>query len=584
MALFAIQNLSFTYPGASAPALSHVSLEVSAGSYTVLCGKSGCGKTTLLRQLKPALTPHGTVEGTVRFDGAALSQLGEREQAAQIGFVMQDPEAQVVTDKVWHELAFGLESLGCDPRTMRLRVAEMASYFGIQQWFHRDVRDLSGGQKQLLNLASVMALQPRVLILDEPTSQLDPLAASTFLDTVRKINRDLGCTVILSEHRLEEVFPAADRVVVMEAGCIIADDEPRAVGAFLHRSGHDLLRAVPTPLRIYFGVRGAKTDADAAAQASEPAEAAAPSDPGGVFSDTARCPLTVREGRTWLARAYGAQAAHAPALPPEPPFDPQVPAAVEFHEVWQRYGRQEPDVLRDANLRVPQARVTALVGGNGTGKSTLLKAVCGIVRPYRGTVRVLGRKVGDYRHGSLFDHGVALLPQDPQLLFLQKTVRADLEDMLPAGGDAHARAEQVRQAAAQMGVEALLDRHPHDLSGGEQQRAALAKVLLAHPQVLLLDEPTKGIDEFLKERLGQLLGRLTRQGVTVLMASHDIEFCARYADLAALVFDGSVITANTPRRFFSHNSFYTTAANRMARDLFPDAVTDQEVIALCRQI
>ena len=180
MALFAIQNLSFTYPGASAPALSHVSLEVSAGSYTVLCGKSGCGKTTLLRQLKPALTPHGTVEGTVRCDGAALSQLGEREQAAQIGFVMQDPEAQVVTDKVWHELAFGLESLGCDPRTMRLRVAEMASYFGIQQWFHRDVRDLSGGQKQLLNLASVMALQPRVLILDEPTSQLDPLAASTF--------------------------------------------------------------------------------------------------------------------------------------------------------------------------------------------------------------------------------------------------------------------------------------------------------------------------------------------------------------------------------------------------------------------
>ena len=233
MAHFQIENLTFAYPGSHRKTLDNVSLTVAKGEYVVLCGASGSGKTTLLRHLKPVLTPYGEKSGSILFDGQPIAELTPVRQATGIGYVMQDPDQQIVTDKVWHELAFGLESIGCDRETMRARVAEMACYFGIADWFHRDVAILSGGQKQLLNLASVMAMQPEVLILDEPTSQLDPLAASDFLNTVRKINTELGTTVIITEHRLEDIFPYADRAVVMENGRIIADDTPRRIGARL---------------------------------------------------------------------------------------------------------------------------------------------------------------------------------------------------------------------------------------------------------------------------------------------------------------------------------------------------------------
>lgn len=585
MAHFAIKNLTFTYPGVQVPALDDVTLDIPEGSYVVLCGKSGCGKTTLLRHLKPPLAPHGTRSGTVLFRGVPLDEVDPREQAAAIGFVMQDPDAQAVTDKVWHELAFGLESLGCDTRTMRLRVAEMASYFGIQNWFHKDVRDLSGGQKQLLNLASVMAMQPSVLMLDEPTSQLDPIAAGNFLNTVQKINRELGTTIILSEHRLEEVFPAADRVLVMDRGRIAVDGTPREVGAALYECGSDMMQAVPAPLRIYYGVRGsgagstgaAGTGTGGAPSASERAREGA--------SEAPESPLTVREGRTWLSAAYGDRAADAPPLPPEPPLPDDFTSAVEMKGVWQRYAREDSDVLRGVDLRVSEGMLAAIVGGNGTGKSTLLKTLCGVVRPYRGTVRIQGKKLREYRQGELFRNRVAMLPQDPRNLFVHKTVREDLAEMLNGSGLSEAqRGQRVEREAELVGIAGLLDRHPYDLSGGEQQRAGLAKVLLAQPRILLLDEPTKGIDDCFKVQLAQLFSDLRSQGATIIMASHDIEFCARYADVVALFFDGAVVTANTPRRFFSRNSFYTTAANRMARHLFPEAVTDEEVVALCRSL
>ena len=273
MAQFAIENLTFSYPtDPEHPSLQEVSLQVEQGEYIALCGKSGSGKTTLLRHLKTVLTPHGNRTGSIFYEGAPLDQADLRKQSSEIGFVMQNPDSQIVTDKVWHELAFGLESLGCDQKTMRLRVAEMASYFGIQGWFHRDVAELSGGQKQLLNLASIMAMQPRVLILDEPTSQLDPIAASDFLNTVKKINRELGTTVLITEHRLEDIFHAADRCVVMENGRILADDDPKKVGQLLYTHKSDMFTAMPAPVRIFYGAgeRGAAS------------------------------PLTVREGRSWL--------------------------------------------------------------------------------------------------------------------------------------------------------------------------------------------------------------------------------------------------------------------------------------------
>ena len=556
MALFAFEELTFRYPEAPRDALRDVSVAIEPGQFVLVCGQSGCGKTTLLRQFKSVLAPHGHQSGQVLFDGVPLADVPEREQVARIGFVMQDPDAQIVTDKVWHELAFVLESLGCDERTMRLRVAEMASYFGIQHWFHKNVGELSGGQKQLLNLASVMAARPDVLVLDEPTSQLDPIAASDFLATVHRINRELGTTVVMSEHRLEEVYGLTDRVVVLEEGRVVADGEPRAVAGQLHRAGSPMALALPAAARIAWGVE----------------------------SEQVETPLTVREGRSWLADEVAAFPPHRWALPAGEACDSApARAAVELRDVWFRYERDGADVLRGTTLTVPEGSLFAVVGGNGTGKSTMLRAICGVARPYRGKITVLGRRLKDWKRAELFRGGVAMLPQDPLNLMVKKTVRGDLEEMLDGRGlTAGQRTAAVREVAALTDIVPLLDAHPFDLSGGEVQRAALAKVLLNEPRLLLLDEPTKGLDAFFKEKLAALLRSLTARGTTVLMVSHDIEFCASYADRCALFFDGDAVTTNPPRRFFASNSFYTTAANRISRGLFENAVTVEEVVELCQ--
>lgn len=554
MELFSIQDLSFAYPTAPDKlVLSHIDLTIHAGEYIALCGRSGSGKTTLLRHLKSVLTPHGVHTGKIFFDGTPLEDVDQKSQAARIGYVMQNPDSQIVTDKVWHELAFGLESLGCDQKTMRLRVAEMASYFGIQSWFHRDVAELSGGQKQLLNLASIMAMQPDVLILDEPTSQLDPIAASDFLNTVRKIHQELGTTIILTEHRLEDVLHGADRMLVLEQGEVIAFDTPRKVGQRLYAQNHPMFAAMPAPMQVFYG-------------AGERGENA---------------PLTVREGRTWLSSRFAEAKPAVVHLPEEAPLlEPEQPA-LEVKEVWFRYEKDTPDILRGASLAVASGTVHAIVGGNGAGKSTLMKAVCGICRPYRGKIRIQGKPVEKYKGKDLFVGNLAMLPQDPQSLFVGKTVREDLLEMLPAGE--RNDGGKIQEAAEICEITQLLDSHPYDLSGGEQQRAALAKVLLTQPKLLLLDEPTKGLDNFFKRKFAEVLAKLKGQGVTIVMVSHDVEFCAAYADAVSMFFDGQILTTNTPRRFFSSNSFYTTAANRMSRHVFRGTVTTDNVIALIRQ-
>ena len=547
MAHFEIRNLTFSYAAAKGRhSLENVSLSIEQGEFLVLCGASGSGKSTLLRQLKAVLTPSGKRSGEVLFHGVPLSQVPDRDQAAKIGFVMQNPDDQIVTDKVWHELAFGLESLGCDQKTMRARVAEMACYFGIQDWFHRDVATLSVGQKQLLNLASIMAMQPEVLILDEPTSQLDPIAASDFLNTVRKINTELGTTVIITEHRLEDIFPYADRAVVMDDGKILADDTPSRVGQLLFARNHPMFTAMPTPVRVFYGA--------------------------GCSGES---PLTVRQGRSWLSREFPEapekNTVPAPALPEEV----ENPALM-LKELWFRYEKDSPDILRGVSAEVPAGSLYAILGGNGAGKSTTLKAISGICRPYRGKITLFGKPMEKYKSSELFRGCLAMLPQDPKSLFVKKTVREELEEMTK---DTSAISEIARLCQ----IESLLGSHPYDLSGGEQQRAALAKVLLTKPRLLLLDEPTKGIDCFFKETFAKILADLKAQGITVVMVSHDVEFCARHADVVAMFFDGQILTADTPRRFFSANSFYTTAAHRMSRHVFDGAVTAEDVITLYRQ-
>lgn len=536
MACFTIRNLSFSYPECREKAIDDLTLSVEQGEFLVLCGPSGCGKSTLLRQLKTVLAPHGVKTGELLFEGTPLEEIPQREQAARIGFVLQSPDDQVVTDKVWHELAFGLESLGYDTPAIRRRVAEMASFFGIEGWFYKNVTELSGGQKQLLNLASVMVMQPSVLILDEPTSQLDPIAASDFLATLGKINRELGTTVILTEHRLEEAFPLASRVVVMDGGRLLADGTPEAVGRHLRDGGHAMFLAMPTAMRVWSAVR----------------------------SD-APCPVTVCQGREWLADF--AEHNTLKMLPPRA-VPPRGEIVASAEELWFRYEKDSPDVVRGLSLTLRRGELLTLLGGNGAGKSTTLKLLTGRQKPYRGSVKVTG--------------SIAALPQNPQALFVKKTVREDLFEIFRGSGVSEkTQQERAAYVTALCRLEKLLDRHPYDLSGGEQQRAALAKVLLLDPEILLLDEPTKGLDAEFKAVFGEILQVLLRRGVSVLMVSHDIEFCAKYAHRCALFFDGNIAAEGDPVTFFSGNSFYTTSANRMARGVAPAAVTPEDIITVC---
>lgn len=540
MAIFEINHFSFTYPNETRPALNDISLRVEQGEFVLLCGLSGCGKTTLLRQMKPALLPHGTTEGTVLFNGKPLAECSPRAQAAEIGYVMQAPEEQIVTDKVWHELAFGLENLGCGSQTVRLRTAEMASFFGIEAWFDCDTAKLSGGQKQLLNLASILAMQPKVLLLDEPTSQLDPIAATDFLAAVKRVNTELGVAVLITEQRLQDVFPMADRVIVLDDGKILLNESPCKTGEELLRRNHPMAQALPPAMRIYSGVN----------------------------RQDKSLPITVREGRQWLESLFADKKVRYDK-PEEKPQTIKKEPAVRLTECWFSYEKNSPDVLKSLSLEVPKSELFCIVGGNGTGKSTALGLIAGIYAPYRGKVQ---------RNGK-----TSMLPQNPQALFLKSRVDEDLADALGSSLSAAEKKRKVEEIAERVGISALLSRHPYDLSGGEQQRAALAKVLLTKPEILLLDESTKGLDSRFKSELAQIIRGLTACGVTVIMVSHDIEFCAEYADECALFFNGSIVAQGRAREFFAGNSFYTTAASRMTRGLFEGAVTNKDVIELCRK-
>lgn len=556
METFAIRSLDFTYPNMKKKALDNIDLCINEGEFVVICGKSGCGKSTLMRHLKTILTPFGERSGEIYFKGVNLDYVDDRTQSSQIGYVLQSPENQIVTDKVWHELAFGLESLGYDNKTIRLRVAEMASFFGIQTWFMKNVTELSGGQKQLLNLASIMTMQPSVLILDEPTSQLDPIAASEFLKTIKKINDELGTTIIISEHDLEEVFPMTDRVIVMNEGKVIIDDEPRNVGSKVKKLNPDMFEVMPTPVKI------------------------------ASLLDSDKSPITVKEGRKFIDNIY---CDYKPKFvriedsrdEEDKKFNKNE-LAVKMKDVWFKYEKDGKDIVKDLSFEVKKGEFFCLVGGNGTGKSTTVSLISGINKPYRGKIELFGKKITGYKNKELFNHNLGILPQDPQSLFVKKTVREDLMEILSGRGIKKAeRIEKVEKISKLIEIEDLLEHHPYDLSGGEQQRAALAKVLL-EPQLLILDEPTKGLDAGFKIKFAEILEQLLKREVTIIMVSHDIEFCASFAHKCALFFDGNIVTTNTPNKFFSGNNFYTTVANRMTRQVFENAITCEDVIRLCK--
>lgn len=526
-----IKNLIFSYPNSEKTALNDINLTINQGEFVTICGKAGCGKSTLLRHLKPILTPHGKTSGEIYFNGKSIYDLSDREQAENIGFVMQNPDNQIVTDKVWHELVFGLESLGINSAEIRSKAAEMASFFGIQNWFYENVANLSGGQKQILNLASVMVMNPTLLLLDEPSSQLDPISAHGFFTMLERINTELGVTIILSEHNLSEVFPLSDKVVVMEDGKITAENTPYKIGEELKQNS--MFAALPTPTKIYYS----------------------------LGNNSGNCPITIRDGHKWLKKQQINEHFEFKSEKNRINTEP----ILELKDVWFRYEKNSDDILKGLSFKVHENEFYAIVGGNGVGKSTALSVISKINKPYRGKVFIND------------DTKVAVMPQNPQSLFLKKSVLEELYDAV-FDVEKEKRKNEIEYVIKLCELDNLLENHPYDLSGGEQQRVALAKMLLRKPDLLVLDEPTKGLDACFKRKLATILKSLQKNGMTVLMVTHDIEFCAEYADICAMFFDGKIVSEAPPRKFFAENNFYTTSAKRMADGIIENAVLDKDII------
>ncbi|MBR5113291.1 MAG: ATP-binding cassette domain-containing protein [Clostridia bacterium] len=530
MALFEINNLSFSYP-AGGRILDGVNLKIERGDFLILCGPTGSGKTTLLRLVKPELSPKGERGGEILYDGKNIDSLTPSE-SVKIGFVCQSAEHQTVTDKVWHEIAFGMENLKFTQSEMSRRIAEISGYFGIDSLFDKNISELSGGQKQTVALASVLAMNPDVIIFDEPTSQLDPVAAGEFLASLKKINDEQGITIIITEHRLENVIPLANKIAVLGGGKITLCGDTREAVKNIGRRDF-LFDSLPGSAKLF-----------------------------NILCGEGECPLTVREGREFLEKSgFSDSLGKADRISIPEKEDKIKDPALEIRDVCFRYSKDEPDVLFNTSLTAAKGEILCVLGANGSGKSTLLYAISGLVRPYAGKIEIFGKNIKKYSGQSLYDNCVALLPQNAQSVFVKSTLREELAEV-GAGFD-----------IIPYDLSYAADIHPYDLSGGEMQLAALAKVLASKPRLLLLDEPTKGLDSQAKRTVCEVLKALKNQGITIISVTHDVKFAALCSDRAAMFFRGAVTAVDEPHRFFAENIFYTTSINRIASPFNPYIIT-----------
>lgn len=533
MEILKVENFSFKYPGEGPWILNNVDFSLKEGEFVLLTGLSASGKTTLLRQCKKPLAAFGDKKGRIFFQGKELAQLSLREDAQGIGFVQQDPQNQIVTDKVWHELAFGLESLGLDQETMRLRVGEIASFFGMEPWFLKKVRDLSGGQLQMVNLASILCMQPKLLLLDEPTAMLDPIASLEFFQGLNRVCQELGITVLVSEHRLTEPYALAKRILFLQDGKIAFDGDPRSFAQEMKSNPQAILESLPSPVQIY-----AKS------------------------SWTDQVPLTVGEA---LRSRPEIERRDLEAQDREDFVDG--PSLLSMEKIYFRYQKEGQDVLKGVNFDLKKGEIHAILGGNGAGKSSLLKVIAGVEEAHRGKIFHEGVR----RKPGTRPEDLALVPQHPKALFVYKRAREELEEMTQDQ-------EALKKVIEDFDLGKILDHHPFDLSGGEMERLALAKIFLKRPKILLLDEPTKGMDGDFKLKFKGLLRDYLQEGGSVLMVSHDVEFCAETAHRCSLFFNGECISQGSRREFFSGNHFYTTAANKIFRKENPNILTVEDAV------
>lgn len=536
MAIITIKDLNFKYPLQNNNTLTNISFKINEGEFVTLCGPTGCGKTTLLKCLKKELLGERNQTGEILFYDKNLNDLTLKQSSTLIGYVMQNPHHQIVTDKVWHELAFGLENLNIPQKIIAKRVAEMASYFGIESWFDKNVNELSGGQKQLLNLASVIVMNPKLLILDEPTAQLDPISANNFISTLKKINNDFGLTIIITEHRLEELIPICDRLLVLQNGQLIHNGNPRDVIKNI-KNNDKILSMMPVATRLY-----------------------------NELGYSNNCPLTVKEGRNFIENNYKNTINELQ----NPIYEHSKNVVLEFKDVYFKYKKDTNDILKGLNFKVYEQEIYCIVGGNGSGKSTTMNLAAGLYKPYSGTIKIFNKKIKEYINNSLYRNCLSLLPQDVQTVFLRITVREELDEIDNKIGNIPFK------------ITNLLDQHPYDLSGGEQQLIALIKVLLTKPKIILMDEPTKGLDSSIKKEFIKILKYLKSQGITIIIVTHDIEFAATCADRCALFFRGDIVSEAETKLFFAENKFYTTTAARMTDGYYNNTVTIEDIIKICK--
>ncbi|MBB6453200.1 energy-coupling factor transport system ATP-binding protein [Salirhabdus euzebyi] len=538
MEILQAHQLSFTYPETTAKALQNINLQVKQGEFVVLCGPSGSGKSTLLRLCKPEIAPHGTLEGRITFQGMPLEELEPMVKAKELGMVFQDPENQIAMDNVMEELIFGMENIGFTTAQMRKKVAEMVNFFGLNYLLDKKTDELSGGQKQLINLASVLLLEPKILLLDEPTSQLDPIAAKEFIHMLQRLNEEFGITIVIVEHRLEELFTIANRVVMLENGAIIHDKTPREM---IRKLGtHEKMRNfLPSSSLLYLDFH--------------------------PDAEPETIPLNVKETRQWL------QTESIEQQEEDQTSESEQQPILELREVDYQYTKNSPPVLYNLSLSIYDGEWLAIVGANGTGKTTLLKIIGGILKAQHGTMRFKGKKVKKWDAQK-----VSYLPQNPKLFFIQDTIKKEYDHLAEHHGIANAE-ERIQHLLEKFNMKHLQDRHPYDLSGGELQKAALIGTLLVEPAILLIDEPTKGLDPESKKAFGELVSTLVTEGLTVVMVTHDIEFAAAYATRCSMLFQGEITVTEKTRDFFHENTYYTTVMNRVTRNSsVPSVVTLEE--------
>lgn len=576
MHLYQTENLTYYYPEATRPALKDVNLSIGEGEFSLIVGGSGSGKSSLARVLAGLIPDFhgGRFGGRIFFRGREMGGLDRRLLSREVGIVFQDPEKQLVMTSVEAEIAFGLENLGMRREEMVRRVAEVMGFLDLTGVSREFTTGLSGGQKQKLALAAAVAMQPRVLILDEPTSQLDPVAAEDFLNVVKRLNEEMGLSVILIEQRLERCFHLADRVVAMEYGEILFDGRPSEFARWAAPRG---IPFVP-PIARFFAEVGCST-----------------------------IPITVKEGRRLIRGDFGSRMGSHPAattpasgdlaagvcgsveqlavsgpapgrrrpyvLMPTPGSSP-AKAVMAIRNVWFTYPDGK-EALQDVSWEMAAGEFAVVLGPNGAGKSTLLKVMAGLLRPGRGRIQLMGREISeiDIRQWSRY---VAYLSQNPNDYLFRDTV---LEELLFTLDNFGLRDDGV--------VGELLDRlhlsscrqvNPRDLSSGERQRVALAAALVTRPRLLLLDEPTRGMDYRLKDELGEMLRESADRGAAVVVVTHDVEFAATHASRVVMMFEGHIVGDGPKHEVLCQSVFYSTQIAKMCRGYADGVLTIPEAM------